>query len=55
MIIPHEFLVWHLDAPVICIGADFEMDTVESVSSLSGSFICIDESYAPDRRRSDIF
>jgi hypothetical protein len=54
MIIPHELLVWYLDAPVVCIGTDFEIDTRNQLS-LSGSMHDIDESYALDRRRADIF
>lgn len=55
MIIPHEFLVWSLNTPVVCIGVDFEFDTKDSNLQQSGSYVCIDESYALDRRRADIF
>lgn len=55
MPLPHEFQVWFQDAPVICIGADLEFDCCESTNALSGSFICIDETYdAQGRRRADI-
>lgn len=53
MIIPHEFLVWNLNMPVVCIGVDFDFDTPQLQTS--GSIVCIDESYALDRRRADIF
>lgn len=55
MIIPHEFLVWSLNAPVVCIGVDFDMDTIGKQTFISGSVLDIDESYNPDRRRTDMF
>jgi hypothetical protein len=54
MIIPHELLVWNLEAPVVCIGVDFDIDTRNQLS-ISGSMHDIDESYALDRRRADLF
>lgn len=52
MTIPHEILVWNLEAPVICMGVDFDFEVNQP---LSGSFVCIDESYEPDRRRVHTF
>lgn len=51
MTIPHEFLVWQLGAPVICIGVDSEIEVWFDL----GENVVIDESYATDRRRIDIF
>ncbi len=56
MTIPHEILVWENESPVVCIGADFDFDTlVNDQTKSKGIDICIDESWNPDRRRAQIF
>jgi len=53
MTIPNEFLVWYLNAPVVCIGVDLEFSTNQQIS---GSIQDIDESYSAEiRRRVSIF
>ena len=48
----HEFLVWYLDAPVVCINVDLEYD----VWAPQGYPVEeIDETLQPIRRRVDIF
>jgi len=51
MTISYDFLVWQLEVPVIYIGSNADLD----VWSLEGLQLVIDESYALDRRRVDIF
>jgi hypothetical protein len=51
---PHEFLVWNLQAPVVCMNVDLEFDAW-TTSSFNAPVEDIDESWNPIRRRADTF
>lgn len=50
--IPHEFLVWHLGVPVVCMNVDLEFN---AWTELGVPVEDIDESWNPERRRTDTF
>jgi len=50
--IPHEFLVWDLGVPVVCINVDLDYDVW---SPYNAPVEDIDESWNPERRRADMF
>jgi len=50
--IPHEFLVWYLNSPVVCMNVDLEFDVWSPFLSPIEE---IDESWNPERRRANMF
>ena len=48
---PNDFLVWYSGAPVVCMNVDLDFDLWYSGAPVE----LIDESWNPERRRTDTF